>query len=159
MSNWGYEDSDTSQATNSESNGPKALRDAYDALKQQNKDLQDGLATIRQDLTRQKVQSALGTLGVSPEAASHYTGEPDADKISDWVTSMRSVFGAGEISHAPNTTDTPAVTLKGDAAAQLQRMNESGQTGSPLGNADAAMGRVGDASNMQELIDAWKTMC
>jgi hypothetical protein len=159
MSNWGIEDNDSDQATNSESNGPKALREAYAAQKLQNEELRAGMAAIQGELKQQKVQSTLSQLGVSPEAATHYKGDADPEQIATWATSMRSIFGAGETSHAPSsTTTTPVPAMDSDTAAQLQRMNAAGQTGAPLGNAEAAMGRVGDADSMQGLIDAWKTM-
>ena len=42
--------------------------------------------------------------------------------------------------------------------AQLQQMNNAGQQGSPLGNAEAAAGRVNDANSIQDLISAWTTL-
>lgn len=153
MSNWGIED-DPSQAGTNENTGPKALRDAYDALKKQNEQLQNGLATVQQQLQRQQVQGTLSELGIPAAAAEQYRGEADPDKVREWATTMQSIFGGG--SGAPTTPPSgPAAALEGDAAAQLQRMNEAGQSGTPLGNAEAAAGRIADAKDLQGLLSAW----
>lgn len=159
MSNWGIED-DSNLAGSNENTGPKALRDAYEAMKQQNKELQDGLAAINKELTQQKVSATLSELGIPATAATQYRGEADPEKVREWATTMQSIFGGG--SGVPNTPPTnqsiPAETLQGDAAQQLARMNEAGQAGNPLGNAEAAMGRIGDATDLKGLLQAWSTI-
>ena len=158
MSDWGYENQNDGQAGTNENAGPKALRDAYDALKKQNDELKNGMATIQQDLQRQKVESTLSKLGIPETAAEQYKGEADPDKVREWATTMQSIFGGGPGTSDPQNTSTPPVALEGDAAAQLQRMNEAGQSGTPLGNAEAAMGRIADANNLEGLLSAWKQM-
>jgi len=156
MSNeWGYGNDDNAGLdSDNEMTGPKALRDAYEAMKAQNKQLQEGLASIQNDLRAQKVSSVFESLGV-PEAAKVYQGEPDPEKAREWVNSMRSVFGSGDTQgSAPLVADSApaAPALSGDQQAQLQRMTEAGQGGVPMGSMDAAFAAVGDATNLQALI-------
>ena len=154
--NWGYDESGNMIQDPNQMNGPKALRDAYDAQKKRNDELQEQFAKLQAEVTQQRVSSVFADLGV-PAAASQYRGDADPEKIKAWVNDMRSVFGATG-APAPIESSQPQVTLEGDAAAQLQRMNEAGTQGAPLGNAEAAYGRVNDAANVQDLINAWKTM-
>lgn len=157
MTNWGFDDSADPNLDPNNMNGPKALREAYDKQKQRNDELEAKFAALQADLNQQKVASVFNELGV-PGAASLYKGDADPEKIKEWATTMKSVFGNG----APDPNDTvppvPPVALEGDQAAQLQRMNEAGQQGAPLGNAEAAFGRVNDATDIQGLINAWRTM-
>lgn len=158
MNNWGIEDEVTSSG-NTEQSGPKALRDAYDALKQKNQELQDGLASIQKDLQMQKVQSTLSELGIPNAAAEQYKGDADPEKVREWAVTMKSIFGGGaEIPSTPSGNATHSVTIDDDTAQQFQRMNEAGQSGSPLGNAEAAMNRVADATDIQSLLAAWSGM-
>lgn len=155
MTNWGFDESGNPIQDDNNSNGPKALRDAYDKQKERNDALEAQLNALKAEVTQQRVSSVFESLGV-PGAASQYKGDADPEKIKEWVTTMQSVFGG---TGAPAPIDNaPQVTLQGDAAAELQRMNEAGVQGVPLGNAEAAHGRVNDANNIQDLINAWKTM-
>jgi predicted transcriptional regulator len=157
MSNWGIED-DSNLAGNNENTGPKALRDAYEAMKKQNAELQSGLAAIQQDLQRQKIQGTLSELGIPTAAAEQYKGEADPEKVREWATTMQSIFGGGSgAPNTPNTSDTPPA-LEGDAAAQYQRMTEAGQSGTPLGNAEMAAGRIADATDLKGLLAAWQNL-
>jgi hypothetical protein len=161
MSNWGIED-DTNLGGNNENSGPKALRDAYDALKQQNKELADGLAAVNKQLRDQAVGATLSELGIPAAAAEQYKGEADPTKVREWATSMKSLFGGGQAQtpgSTPNPVDqTQQQGLSPDMQAQLQQMNNAGQQGTPLGNAEAAVGRVNDANSIQDLLSAWQTM-
>lgn len=153
MTNWGFEDDNAGQANNSGSDGPKALRDAYAAMKKQNEELATGLAAITKQLNDQRVSATFETLGV-PGAAKHYTGDADPEKIKAWVTDMQTAFGnSGTLSPSEPTT-----LLDDDSAAQFQRLSEAGQSGTPLGSAEQAMGRVGDAKTPQDLINAFKML-
>ncbi|AWN05116.1 scaffolding protein [Streptomyces phage Vorvolakos] len=161
MSNWGIED-DTNLGGNNENSGPKALRDAYDALKQQNKELADGLAAVNKQLRDTAVGAALSELGIPAAAAEQYKGEADPAKVREWATQMQSLFGGGQAS-TPGSTPTPVDQtqqggLSPDMQAQLQSMNTAGQQGTPLGNAEAAAGRVNDANSIQDLLSAWQTL-
>jgi len=153
---WGYDDNDNaSQGNANELTGPKALRDAYDAMKAQNKELQEGLAAIQKDLRDQKLSSVFESLGV-PGAATVYQGEPDPEKAKAWVESMRGVFGSGSTQgQTPPVADQPPLL---DAASQQQfeRMTEAGQSGTPMGNMEAASAAVGNADNLNDLIAAFQ---
>jgi hypothetical protein len=151
VTNWGFDDNDNAgQANDSASSGPKALRDAYTALQQQNKDLAASLATIQQDLRATKVSGVFESLGV-PAAAPLYQGDADPAKIQEWVTTMKTAFGSQGTPSVPNSVD-PAPVLTGDAAAQFQRLNEAGQSGNPLGSMELAQAAVNDATDIQGLI-------
>lgn len=158
MSNWGIEDAND-LGGNNENSGPKALRDAYDALKQQNKELADGLAAVNQQLRNQSVGAALSELGIPAAAAEQYKGEADPAKVREWATQMQSLFGGGQ-AVTPGSTP-PVETPQGidpNVAQQLQQMQEAGQQGQPLGNFEAANARLNDATDINGLISAWSTI-
>lgn len=148
---WGYDNSEV-QGENNELSGPKALREAYAALKKQNEELQNGLASIQKDINQQRVQTVFDTLG-APQAAKLYTGEPDPDKAKEWFTTMQSVFGGGQGSPAP-TDSTPG--LSPDAQDQFQRMTQAGADGVPMGNIEAAAAAVGSATSLEDLMNVYK---
>uniref|UniRef100_A0AAU7GWX8 Scaffolding protein n=1 Tax=Streptomyces phage Abafar TaxID=3158855 RepID=A0AAU7GWX8_9CAUD len=162
MSNWGIEDAND-LGGNNDNTGPKALRDAYDALKQQNKELQDGLAAVQTQLRNQTVGAALSELGIPAAAAEQYKGEADPAKVREWAASMQTLFGGGQ-AVTPGSTPTPTDQqqapegLAPDLQQQMQRMTEAGQQGAPLGNTEAAAARIGDATDIAGLISAWQTM-
>lgn len=161
MSNWGIED-DTNLAGTNESTGPKALRDAYDALKQQNKELADGLAAVNKQLRDTSVGATLSELGIPATAAEQYKGEADPTKVREWATQMQSLFGGGQ-AVTPGSTPSPTDQaqpqgLAPDVAQQLQQMQEAGSQGTPLGNMEAAFGKVGDANDLKGLLSAWQTI-
>jgi len=146
---WGIDDSANGDLGNgNELHGPKALRDAYEAMKRQNKELQDGLASIQTELRSQKIASVFESLGV-PGAASLYQGDPDPEKAKAWIESMQGVFGNGSTQPA---SSAPASTVTEEQREQLKRMTEAGQQGTPMGNMDAAFAAVGDATDLSSLI-------
>lgn len=156
---WGYDDSANANQDNSnELNGPKALRDAYDAMKAQNKELQDGLAAIQKDLREQKLSSVFESLGV-PGAAALYQGEPDPEKARAWVTTMQSTFGNGNVQGVtPPVAETPPAVQPGEQQQQFERMTEAGQSGVPMGSVEAAAAAVGNATNLNDLIASFQSM-
>jgi hypothetical protein len=149
MTNWGNEDT-SDLGTDNEMSGPKALRDAYEAMKKQNQDLQNSLQAIQTDLKQQKVASTLNELGVPAEAASVYSGDSDPEKVKEWAQSMKTYFGGGATS-TPVIDNLPNQTLPTDVATQYQNITEAGQQGQPLGNGEAAFGRINDANSIQGL--------
>lgn len=156
--NWGFDDNGNMNQDPNNMNGPKALREAYDKQKERNDKLQADFDSLRAELTQQKVSSVFNELGV-PGAASLYKGEAEPEAIKQWVTAMQSTFGGSGAPAPSNSVEPPAAPLMdGDTAAQFQRMQEAGTQGVPLGNAEAAFGRVNDASSTQDLINAWKTL-
>lgn len=159
MSNWGIEDDTNLAGNNDNLPGPKALRDAYEAMKTQNKELQDGLAAVQRELTRQKVAGTLSELGIPATAAEQYKGEADPAKVREWATTMQSIFGGGSGQpNTPNTVQQPDQTLDPAVAQQLQQMQNAGAQGTPLGNVEAAHGMVNDATDIKGLVSAWQNM-
>lgn len=149
---WGYDSNDG--LDENQMDGPKALREAYKALKAQNTELNQKLTSFLESQQKQQMSAVFTTLGV-PGAADLYQGEPDPEKAKAWVDTMRGVFGSGTAQGevAPVSTQ-PAIT--DDQQAALQRMTEAGQAGVPMGNIDAAQAGVNGASNLQELLAAFQ---
>jgi len=164
VSNWGIDDANSDLGGNNDGTGPKALRDAYEAQKQKTKELEDALASVQNQLRQQAVSATLTELGIPATAAEQYKGEADPTKVREWATQMQSLFGGGQAAtpgSTPTTTDqtqAPAQTLDPSVAQQLQQMQEAGQQGTPLGNFEAAMGKVGDANDLAGLLSAWQTI-
>lgn len=155
MSNWGYEnDGANDLGNNTEGNGPKALRDAYEAMKKQNEDLNAKLTSFLEDQAREKMATVFESLGV-PGAQAAYQGPNDPQKAKEWVESMRSVFGGGQPQQAA-VEQPPAPTLPPSMQAQYERMTQAGQNGVPVGNVEAAQAAVNDANDLQGLLDAFK---
>jgi hypothetical protein len=152
---WGYDETDDQEtANNIVAETPAELRAAYKALKKQNEELINSLNADRAERAKEKVKSVFSELGV-PGAAELYQGEPDPEKARAWAESMRAAFGSGAQGTDPATSSTPpAPTLDASAAAQLQQFNEAGQTGTPLGNFEAANAAVGQANDLNSLIAA-----
>ena len=149
---WGYDSNEG--LDEAQANGPKALRDAYKALKQQNEDLNAKLTSFLENQQKQQMGQVFTALGV-PGAADLYTGEPDPEKAKAWVDSMRGVFGSGTAQGEATPVSTPPA-ITDDQQAALQRMTEAGQAGVPMGNIDAAQAGVNGASNLQELLAAFQ---
>lgn len=153
---WGYENNDNGDLDNTnELSGPKALRDAYKAQQEMLKQIQQELQAERDARTKEKLSTVFESLGV-PGAADLYRGDADPQKAKEWVQSMQTVFGGGNVqgSTPQNADSTPA--LSEAQAEQYQRMTEAGQQGAPLGNMDAAFAAVGDANDTKALIAAFK---
>lgn len=157
---WGIEDN-TGQAGNNENTGPKALRDAYDAMKTQNKELADGLAAVTKQLRDNTVSGTLGELGIPATAAEQYQGEADPVKVREWATTMQSLFGgSGGGTPVPTPTIDPATppALADGQAEQFQRLNEAGQFGVPAGTLEAAGAGINDAKDLNGLLAAWSNI-
>src|SRR6478609_7400078 len=92
MTEWGYENNEQNTQAGNNLDGPKALRDAYDAMKKQNDELTQKLTSFLEDQNKQKMATVFESLGV-PGAVSVYQGDADPEKARQWVESMQSVFG------------------------------------------------------------------
>lgn len=149
---WGY-NTDESAEQGNELNGPKALREAYAALKKQNEELQNGLASIQRDINQQRVQTVFETLG-APQAAKLYTGEPDPEKAKEWFTTMQSVFGGNQGSTPQVADSSPG--LDPATQDQFQRMTQAGSDGVPMGNIESAQAAVGSATSIEDLMNIYK---
>lgn len=154
MSDWGFESNDGANLGNTEGNGPKALRDAYEAMKKQNDELNQKLTSFLEEQQKQKMATVFESLGV-PGAQSVYQGEADPEKAKAWVDSMRSVFGAA----APTAAEQPAQpTLPPSMQSQFERMNAAGADAQALGNVEAAQAAINNATDPQALINAFNNM-
>lgn len=157
MTQWGYEgDDNNGQGNNTELNGPKALRDAYEAMKKQNEELNSKLTSFLEDQAREKMATVFESLGV-PGAQSVYQGPNDPQKAKEWVETMRQTFGGQSQGGNPGgqQEQAPAApTLPPSMQAQFERFNQAGQDGAPLGNFEAAQAAVNDATDVQGLIAA-----
>lgn len=157
MTNWGFEDDNVLDLGNSnEATGPKALRDAYEAMKKQNEELNQKLTSFLEEQTQQKMATVFESLGV-PGAQAAYQGPNDPQKAKEWVDQMRSVFGGGQPQQAAEVQPiTP--TLPPSMQAQFERMNQAGTDGTPVGNYEAAQAAINDASDTQVIINAFKNL-
>ena len=155
MSEWGFENSDGSAnlGNNSDANGPKALRDAYEAMKKQNEELSQKLTSFLEEQTRSKMATVFESLGV-PQAAQVYDGPADPEKAKAWVESMRGVFGGA----APAAEQSIEPKLPESMQAQFQRMSQAGADGQALGNVEAAHAAVNDANDVQAIINSFKNL-
>ncbi len=156
MSNWGFDDNGNANdlGNGNEATGPKALRDAYEAIKKQNEELNQKLTSFLEQQTQEKMATVFESLGV-PGAQTVYSGPADPAKAKEWVDSMRSVFGGA----APVAAEQPAApTLPPSMQSQFDRLTQAGNEGAPLGNVEAAQAAVNDASDLQGLINSFKTL-
>lgn len=150
---WGYEDPNAGNQGENELTGPKALRDAYAALKAQNEELKNGLASIQKDINQQRIATVFETLG-APQAASLYQGEPDPVKAKEWFTTMQSVFGGGSGITPESVDSTPG--LDPETQNQFQRMTQAGADGVPMGNIENAQAAVGSATSIEDLKNIYR---
>lgn len=161
--NWGFDDAnDANPANVNENTGGGGLRQFAESVKAENEKLKNQLAAIQSDLNRQKVESTLATLGIPAEAASQYRGELEPEKVREWATTMQSIFGgAPQGGPAPipvgqQQAQEPA--LPASMQSQYQRMNEAGASTAGVGNSEALQAKINDATNIQDLLGAWKTV-
>lgn len=157
MTNWGYEGNDDANLGNgTEGNGPKALRDAYEAMKKQNDELNQKLTSFLEEQQAAKMATVFESLGV-PGAQAAYQGPNDPQKAKEWVESMRSVFGnPGGTPPVVEQPVTPALPVS--MQAQFERMTEAGQQGVPVGGFEAAQASINDASTSADIIAAFQRM-
>lgn len=154
MSEWGFDENGNTGLGNDNAGGPKALRDAYEAMKKQNEELSQKLTSFLEEQQKQKMATVFESLGV-PEAQNVYQGPADPQKAKEWVDSMRSVFGGGQ---PPAAEPAPTPALPASMQAQFERLSQAGADGSPLGNVEAAQAAVNDATDVQGLINSFKQM-
>ena len=155
MTNWGFENDDNAGLGNStEANGPKALRDAYEAMKRQNEELNQKLTSFLEDQQKQQMAKVFESLGV-PGAQAAYQGPADPEKAKAWVESMRTVFGGA----APAAAEQSAQPkLPESMQAQFERMSQAGSGSGAMGNVEAAQAAVNDANDVQALINSFKNL-
>lgn len=155
---WGYEeDTNGTDLGNDRNDGPKALRDAYAAMKKQNDELNAKLTGFLEDQKKQTLATVFQSLG-APGAENLYQGEADPGKAKAWVESMRGVFGGNNAQGTAPVADSAPTTpaLEPDTQAQYQRMTEAGQNGAPIGGFEAAQAAVNDATDLTGLIASFQ---
>jgi hypothetical protein len=151
MNSWGNDYSETDGQPNNNDNGSGGgLRQFATQVQQENKALKDQLAAIQKRLDSQAVQSVFDSAGV-PGAAALYQGDADPAKVNEWITTMKSAFGAS--GGNPSTSTVPAEpALSPEQQAQMQRMNEAGAAGTPLTSMEQALNNAGQVGNVNDLI-------
>jgi len=160
MSNWGFENDNANDlGNNTEGNGPKALRDAYDSLKKQNEELNSKLTSFLEEQARSKMATVFESLGV-PGAQDVYQGPNDPQKAAEWVNAMKQTFGGGQPQQAAaeQTAQAEAPALPPSMQAQFEKLSQAGSEGAPLGNVEAAQAAVNDATDIQGLINSFQNM-
>jgi hypothetical protein len=156
MTQWGYDDNDDNgQGNDTELNGPKALRDAYNAMKKQNEELAAQVSEFLNEQKQQKMASVFESLGV-PGAQTVYTGPADPQKAKEWVESMRSVFGGNTSGGNPAQEPQAQPVVTQDNQAAVQQFIEAGQSGQPITNYEAAESAISSASDINALIQAFQ---
>lgn len=155
MSNWGFENDGANDLGNGNvADGPKALREAYEAMKKQNDELSKQLTSFLEEQRQQKMATVFESLGV-PQAAQVYDGPADPEKAKAWVESMRGVFGGAAPAAADQSTQPK---LPESMQAQFERLSQAGNDGGALGNVEAAQAAVNDANDVQALINSFKNL-
>lgn len=155
MSNWGFENDGTDGLDNgNEANGPKALRQAYEAMKKQNEELSNQLTSFLEEQKAAKMATVFESLGV-PGAQTVYQGPADPAKAKEWVDSMRSVFGGAAPVAADQSTQPK---LPESMQVQFERLSQAGNDGAALGNVESAQAAVNDANDVQALINSFKNL-
>lgn len=145
---WGIDDNQDLANLN---NGPKPLRDAYEAQKKANDDLTKRLAALETAVQRNAVADLIESQGVPRGAAKYYSGDSDPEKVTSWVNDMRATFGGA----APAEQQTQQPALNSTEQNQWQRMNEAGSNGVPVGNMEAAEQALNAATSTEERIAAF----
>lgn len=157
MTQWGYDNSNesTQPGNENEPDGPKALREAYAALKKQNEETMAMVSELLAEKKSAQASAVFESLGIPETVRSLAPTDPTEAKT--WIETMRTAFGGGNQGGTPpvaDNTQAAAPVLPASMQAQFERMTEAGQSGSPLGNLDAAFNAVGDATDIQGLIAA-----
>lgn len=150
---WGYENgSAEGQGEDTELSGPKALREAYKALKAQNDEFKTMLTSLVEDQQKAKVQTVFETLGV-PQAAPLYKGDADPQKAAEWVNQMQSVFGGNQGMTPQVAAATPG--LEPGTQDQFQRLTQAGADAASLGTVEAANAAAASATSLDDLKAIW----
>lgn len=149
---WGYTD-ETADQNAQLNNGPKPLRDAYEAQKKANDDLMKRLAALEAQNTRNTAADLIEAQGIARSAAKHYSGDADPEKVTAWVNDLRNAFGV-----ASEQDQTTEPVLDASQKDQYQRMTQAGSAGTPVGNYEAAMQSINDATSTADRIAAFARM-
>ena len=149
---WSFDEN--GEPVQSLNNGPKPLRDAYEAQKKANDALIARLAALETQVTKNLVADLIESQGVARSAAQHYKGEADPEKVTSWVNDMRTTFGGA----TAQDTQTVQPILNTDDQKRFEQMNQMGSNAAPAGNMDAANAAVSNASSREELLAAFANL-
>jgi hypothetical protein len=135
-------------------NGPKPLRDAYEAQKKANEELMKRLAKLEAMANQNTAADLIEAQGVNRSVAKYYNGEADPEKVTSWVNDLRSAFGA-----APAQDAQPSEpVLNSNDQTKYQNLLNAGANSAPIGNMDAAMSAINDATSTAERIAAFNRL-
>jgi hypothetical protein len=151
MSNWGYDDNDSTQAGNN-LDGPKALREAYDKLKSQNEELNAKLTSFLESQETQKVASVFESLGV-PGAQEHYKGDANPEAIASWVNNMKATFG-GQVAPATEVHESVQPTLTPEQQGSFQSFMSAGDSAEQMTRYEAANTEI-KGKSPDEILAFW----
>lgn len=139
---WDDDDDYTEDAPQKESNAVREARNAYKAMKKQNKELAERLAAFEKAQREASVKSVLTSKGLNPKIArfipEDITSEED---VQAWVDEYAEVFGASTPSEggqeaAPSNPNLEALNRISGAQASGQTFNgDAGQMESLIRNA------------------------
>ncbi len=148
---WGYDDNGSGNQPE-HNDGSNGLRSYIKSLEEKNNALNEKLTSFLDRESKREIAGVFESMGV-PGAASLYQGEPDPAKAREWAETMKATFGG--IPQAPDASESvaeQAPALTPEQQAQLQTLNEAGQSGSPMGNIQAAEAAIGSATSLDDLI-------
>lgn len=149
---WDFDETAQQQVPN---DGPKPLRDAYEAQKNKVSKLEETVAKLEAAVTKNLIADLVESQGVPRSAAQHYRGEADPEKISTWVSDMRTTFGGATAQDAQAAVQ-PA--LSSDDQKRFEQMNQMGSNAAPVGGMDVANQAVANASSREELLAAFANL-
>jgi hypothetical protein len=155
---WGFDPNTTDEfGQPNNDNTPKGLRTWAESVNKENKALKDTLNQIQAELQQQKIGNTFAELGISPQAATLYSGEPTKEAVSAWADTMRNVFGVQGAT--PQVSQTPpAPTLTGEQQSSFQDFVNAGANGTPSTSIDDFQRGVNQATSQADLIALFSQM-
>lgn len=143
---WDDDDFDE-DAQQKSSNALQEARNAYKALKKQNKELAEQLANFQKSQREASVKSVLTSKGLNPKIAAFIPNDiTSAEDVEAWVTEYAEVFGSAPASDGGSqAADNPDVQA-------MARIGDVQSTGTPFtGDADQLASLIRSASSPEEL--------
>ena len=129
------------------------LRKFAEDMAAQNKELMKRLEGLEAQSKRNAVADMIEAQGVKRSAAQYYNGDPEPEKVSEWVTNMRTTFGGA----SPVEEQNAQPVLNASDQEQYQRLMQAGQGGTPVGsNADSLGAALTDAKSNADMIAAFQ---
>lgn len=148
MSEYDWEDDDTTEDAPRESNALREARNAYKAMKKQNKELAEQLASFQKSQREQSVRDVLNAKGLNAKIARLVPDSATSvEDVEAWLDENADLFG---VPAAPDgEANVPAPNPALDA---LDRISTVQQTGTQFtGDADQMMALIQNASDPEAL--------